>query len=582
MGCVESSELAAAHHGNGPSNVGARKGTKGSHDSNNHSHPHFTALSIVDMVENKQVSWSPGNSPLTSPMMSPRLSANQDDETSTTASESSTLSQLAAANNNSATKPNEHGCSTSSSVKSTPRLPISENCLIPDEDLKHVRKARGLLAKYLKLDKNLFLDSGLEILNCKKADHNEWHACIRKGSTAVYSCMTTRSEWNVYRGEILLKEVSPQRVASLLLNDHRCHEYDESIIESKVLRRISDRVCMRRLLVRSGPLHSLWPVAAQREFVVISLWDELPNGTFLICHMSVDDSIDEAAIATRRKGGILPWSGTVRGTVNCSGVWLRPTSDGDCLVKMISHIDMGGSIPPKVANKLGHHVVYRTLLNIEKAVVDKPMVRLSNEAIAADNDIRNALLARSRELREWKQLSEIALRLSESVNSASPADSTPGSQMSRSRNDRSNVRRVLFSTPERTEMAGPCRLAAAISTVLKPAITIKLNGDGTCGSALSGTAGSSANTNTHRVFVRYYCSFYALMMMFIVVGVLWLGFVFGRRYQQDVEYRRWINDAELVRYVGTVVNRLVTTSGLSLNSSFGFQPNNQSGNAVEL
>jgi hypothetical protein len=115
----------------------------------------------------------------------------------------------------------------------TPYLSMPGSCAVPDRVIKHVRRARGLVIRYLNLDKNWFSQAGLEFLNCKTA-HSEWHTCVKRGFAAVCSCSGSRSAWNVYRGETMLKSTTPQRALAFLLNDRRCGEYDENIVESKV------------------------------------------------------------------------------------------------------------------------------------------------------------------------------------------------------------------------------------------------------------------------------------------------------------------------------------------------------------
>jgi hypothetical protein len=175
---------------------------------------------------------------------------------------------------------------------------------------------------------------------------------------------------------------------------------------------------------------SSWPVA-HRDYVVLTVWDELPNGTFLICSLSVDN--EEYPVQRP----------LVRGNILCNGIWLRPTTNGNCLVKIISQVDLCGSMSAKIINKMGHNTMLKVLLNLEKAV-ERPVQEMSDEVLSADEALKRLIEKRSKELQEW--IDSTPLDRSEYSEDFGDAK-CPNRISSRC------VRRVLFSTPEKTEFS---------------------------------------------------------------------------------------------------------------------------------
>lgn len=117
---------------------------------------------------------------------------------------------------------------------------------------------------------------------------------------------------------------------------------------------------------------AIWPTTA-RDFVVCTSWQKLDDGSIVICTRSASDELFE-----KQKN-------FVRATINISGYWIQPvtglpnddpmyesSSESDaCKVTLISHMDLGGSLPAYVLNMVQVEGPIKTLSGIRKALQKK-------------------------------------------------------------------------------------------------------------------------------------------------------------------------------------------------------------------
>ncbi len=161
-------------------------------------------------------------------------------------------------------------------------------------------------------------------------------------------------------------------VRSLSLPLQRTAEYDDMFDKYTLLRQVDERTSVRLVQMKG-----IWPTAP-REFVLLSSWAELSDGSLLIFSRSPAPE-ETGAAATRSKTGSLnplaaalmetPSKGYVRGSVVVSGYHIQPIapmigspskkvgteakgSSAACRVTLVAHTELGGSLPSSVINSL--------------------------------------------------------------------------------------------------------------------------------------------------------------------------------------------------------------------------------------
>ena len=136
---------------------------------------------------------------------------------------------------------------------------------------------------------------------------------------------------------------------------------------SQHLVKVDDTTNIKRVCCKA-----IWPTTA-RDFVVCTSWQKLDDGSIIICTRSASDELFE-----KQKS-------FVRATINISGYWIQPvtglpnddpmyesSSEGDaCKVTLISHMDLGGSLPAYVLNMVQVEGPIKTLSGIRKALQKK-------------------------------------------------------------------------------------------------------------------------------------------------------------------------------------------------------------------
>ena len=113
----------------------------------------------------------------------------------------------------------------------------------------------------------------------------------------------------------------------------------------------------------------MWPTAP-RDFLCCTTWDELEDGSLLICTRSVPNEVLEVE------------ESYVRGEIIISGYWIQPCknlkkddayfneSSYACKVTLIAHTDLGGSMPAWLINLLSAETPLKLLIKI-RGIFDK-------------------------------------------------------------------------------------------------------------------------------------------------------------------------------------------------------------------
>jgi hypothetical protein len=150
-----------------------------------------------------------------------------------------------------------------------------------------------------------------------------------------------------------------------LNNDARLSEYDDMFasIRDVHVPGQSQVSGMDHGRTRHMAMKGLWPTAA-REFVLCTTSRELPSGAL--------------ALASRTPKGHLEMhplhKGHVRGIIHVSGYLIQPVapepdgshSEVDCT--LVSHVDLGGTIPSSMLNMLSSSAPVKILTAIKKIV----------------------------------------------------------------------------------------------------------------------------------------------------------------------------------------------------------------------
>lgn len=110
--------------------------------------------------------------------------------------------------------------------------------------------------------------------------------------------------------------------------------------------------------VRRIRFKAIWPTAP-RDFVVLTTWTELPDGSILISSRSAPNSLypKEAEV--------------VRGNIQVSGYLIRPIDGSDgktCEVTLCAHSDLGGTLPIGIINMLSSAAPLKILSTISQLV----------------------------------------------------------------------------------------------------------------------------------------------------------------------------------------------------------------------
>ena len=124
--------------------------------------------------------------------------------------------------------------------------------------------------------------------------------------------------------------------------------------------KVSERTNIRRMCFKP-----VWPTAP-RDFLCCTTWQELEDGSLLVCSRSVPDKLLEVE------------EGYVRGNILISGYWIQPyhtlkkddiyynddeTAFG-CKVTLTAHTDLGGTMPAWIINMLSAEAPLKILIKI--------------------------------------------------------------------------------------------------------------------------------------------------------------------------------------------------------------------------
>ena len=116
---------------------------------------------------------------------------------------------------------------------------------------------------------------------------------------------------------------------------------------------------------------AIWPTAP-REFLLCSTYEELPDGTLLVCTRSPDPEVGEDILS--------PADGYVRGRLQISGYYIEPYATlqqpGDvppdgCRITLTAHSELGGTLPSSVINMLSTAAPLKILQQIAKILESK-------------------------------------------------------------------------------------------------------------------------------------------------------------------------------------------------------------------
>jgi hypothetical protein len=123
--------------------------------------------------------------------------------------------------------------------------------------------------------------------------------------------------------------------------------------------RVDDRTAVRRVKAKG-----VWPTDP-RDFLFVTSWQALSDGSFVIVSRSVSDDI-----CGQKKG-------YVRGFVQVSGYHIQQTGNpedgsGVCTVTLLAHTELGGSLPATVINLLSVSAPLKIMQSIEKLMGASP------------------------------------------------------------------------------------------------------------------------------------------------------------------------------------------------------------------
>jgi len=206
----------------------------------------------------------------------------------------------------------------------------------------------------------------------------QWTDKGGKAGIKVHNTKVPGSDWCAIKASVTL-QADKHDIRKLLMDDARCGEYDDMYDKFTLLRSVDERTSVRLVQMKG-----IWPTAP-REFILLSSWAELSDGSLLIFSKSPDADdimqicdpvlsavhakasthspsvgpgsegpLDAAAAAILSKGS----KGYVRGSIVTSGYLIEPIPSGDtgagsaCNVTLVAHTELGGSLPSSIINSL--------------------------------------------------------------------------------------------------------------------------------------------------------------------------------------------------------------------------------------
>ena len=210
-----------------------------------------------------------------------------------------------------------------------------------------------------------------------------WITKVSRRGVTVMNSPVDGSKYNALRAHMRI-QATAERILELLTDDTRLGEYDDMFDHITFLRNVPEwakdgteedgqggndiemsvdafekhgrtrRVCCK----------GLWPTAA-RDFVVTTTTRHLEDGALLVCSHTPED---QASLCPESKG-------YTRGCMNVSGYLLKPVDpsavDGshtECDVTLITHIDIGGTIPTSILNTLSTSAPIKLLTTVANIV----------------------------------------------------------------------------------------------------------------------------------------------------------------------------------------------------------------------
>jgi hypothetical protein len=132
---------------------------------------------------------------------------------------------------------------------------------------------------------------------------------------------------------------SPMDVLSIICDVTKRKWYDDMISEGRVLEEVDDCTQVVYQLYKAGALCK----TGARDFVHVSYWRRLPNGTCVL----VGKSIEHPSMPSAS-----PPAGTTRAEVVCAGWVIKPSikDPNRALATYVLHLDLKGSVPAAMVN----------------------------------------------------------------------------------------------------------------------------------------------------------------------------------------------------------------------------------------
>ena len=223
----------------------------------------------------------------------------------------------------------------------------------------------------------------------------QWTDKGGKAGIKVHNTKVPGSDWCAIKGTVTL-QADKHDIRKLLTDDARCGEYDDMYDKFTLLRTVDERTSVRLVQMKG-----IWPTAA-REFILLSSWAELADGSLVIFSKSPDaddiaqicdpvlsainvkvgtnsstgatETAEECGPLSATAAAILSKAskGYVRGCIVTSGYLIEPipspssasatdaNSTGKaeagahtaCNVTLVAHTELGGSLPSSIINSL--------------------------------------------------------------------------------------------------------------------------------------------------------------------------------------------------------------------------------------
>ena len=217
------------------------------------------------------------------------------------------------------------------------------------------------IAKGIKIaaDSRTILQTYIGILN-EPNDYNlNWVEKTNGKGVTVSTSMVNGSTWQAIRAETVIT-TAKENIKDLLLDDTKFGAYDDMFDFCQFIIRVDERTVIRRVAFKA-----IWPTSP-RDFIVLTTWTELPDGSILISSKSAGNDIGAEE------------KGFVRGNILCSGYHIRPYRDGatdikpgQCKVTLSAHSDLGGSLPSSIINMLATSAPIKIMSTINDIVTKK-------------------------------------------------------------------------------------------------------------------------------------------------------------------------------------------------------------------